>query len=219
MTQHFCDLSHTIEHGMITYKGLPAPLVCDYLSREESRKIYAEGTEFQIAKIEMVANTGTYLDSPFHRYADGHDLAQLTLGQLANLETIVIRTERGRRAITPESLGDHDLSGKAVLFDTGWYTHWRTEQYFEGHPFLTEQTAIALKQAGVVLVGIDSYNIDDVSGNTRPVHSTLLGANIPIVEHLCHLEQLPDRGSRFFAVPPKFHGVGTFPIRAFALVD
>ncbi len=213
------DLSHTVEDGMITYKGLPAPIVCDYLSREASRKLYAAGTEFQIGRVEMVANTGTYLDSPFHRYADGKDLSELPLERLANLEVVMVRWDLGQgRAIGLEVFGDQDVSGKAVLVHTGWSAHWRTDRYFEGHPFLTREAAEHLTVAGAVLVGIDSYNIDDTDDMTRPVHSTLLGGEVPIVEHLTGLELLPDRGARFFAVPVKIRGMGTFPVRAFGMV-
>jgi arylformamidase len=214
------DVSHTVEDGMITYKGLPAPIICDYLSREASRRLYAEGTEFQIGKIEMVANTGTYLDSPFHRFADGKDLAALDLAALADLDCVVVRaTGRSARAITPDALAGLSLRGKAVLVHTGWDRHWRSDQYFEGHPFLTAETAQLLVDAGATLVGIDSYNIDDTADGRRPVHTTLLGAEIPIVEHLCGLQHLPDQGSRFFAVPVKVKGFGTFPVRAFAIID
>ena len=192
------DLSHTVEEGMITYKGLPAPIICDYLSREASRKIYAPGTEFQIGKIEMVANTGTYLDSPFHRYADGKDLAQLDLAAVANLSGVLIHAvNRNGRAITQEAFAGIDVRGKAVLVHTGWAMHWRTDQYFEGHPFLTADAATYLADAGAVLVGIDSHNIDDTSTGERPVHSTLLGREILIVEHLCNLEQVPAGDFRF----------------------
>jgi kynurenine formamidase len=215
----FIDLSHTIEHGMITYKGLPAPLICDYLSREASRARYAPGTEFQIGKIEMVANTGTYLDSPFHRYADGDDLSQLQLESLADLDCVVVRvTERSGRAIDRLPFDAATLHGKAVLFHTGWDAHWRTDKYFEGHPHLTGALARQLADAGVVLVGIDSFNIDSIDDGTRPVHSALLGAGIAIVEHLRGLGALPERGARFFAVPVKVKGMGTFPVRAFAKV-
>jgi kynurenine formamidase len=209
------DLSHTIEHGMITYRGLPAPLICDYLSREASRNLYAEGTEFHIGRIDMVANTGTYLDSPFHRYADGKDLSELPLTSLAGLEGVVVRCEA--MSITRDAFEGLDLQNKAVLVQTHWDRHWRTDAYFEGHSFLTEDAALFLKQSGVKLVGMDSYNIDDTRGKTRPVHSTLLGAEIPIVEHMTGLEQLPDAGFRFFAVPPKVKAFGTFPVRAFAI--
>ena len=208
------DLSHTIEHGMITYRGLSAPLICDYLSREASRDIYAEGTEFNIGRIDMVANTGTYLDSPFHRYAHGKDLSELPLTSLAGLDGVVVRSDA--MAITREAFEGIDLQNKALLVQTRWDRHWRTDAYFEGHPFLTEETALFLKQSGVKLVGIDSYNIDDTHGKTRPVHSILLGADIPIVEHLTGLSQLPDSGFQFFAVPPKIKAFGTFPVRAFA---
>ncbi len=213
------DLSHTVEHGMITYKGLPAPLICDYLSREASRSIYAEGTEFHIGRIDMVANTGTYIDSPFHRYADGADLSELNLDSIANVEGVVIRaTERSERAIGIGRFQQHDIRGKAVLVHTGWDTHWRTDQYFEGHPFLTAEAAQYLVDSGVAIVGIDSLNIDYTGDGTRPVHSTLLGAGIPIVEHLCNLGSLPGEGFRFFSVPVKVKNFGTFPVRAFAAV-
>lgn len=212
------DLSHTVEDGMITYKGLPAPIICDYLSRADSRARYAPGTEFQIGKIEMVANTGTYLDSPFHRYADGKDLSELALESLANLPCVVVRaTARGKRAINDMPHESH-LSGSAVLFHTGWDAHWRTDQYFEGHPYLTGMLAERLVAAGVALVGIDSFNIDCTDDGRRPVHSTLLRAGIPIVEHMRGLDALPDRGARFYAVPAKVKGMGTFPVRAFARV-
>ncbi len=212
------DVSHTVEHGMITYKGLPAPVICDFLSREASRARYAPGTEFQIGKIEMVANTGTYLDSPFHRYAHGKDLAALPLTSLADLDCLVARVEPGKdRAIDRIPFSADQVRGKAVLVHTGWDRHWRTDQYFEGHPFLTGDLAEWLADAGVALVGIDSFNIDSVDTGERPVHTTLLGRDIPIVEHLSALGQLPDRGSRFFAVPVKVKGFGTFPIRAFAI--
>ena len=190
------DLSHTIEDGMITYKGLPGPVICDYLSREDSRRSYAEGTEFQIGKIEMVANTGTYVDSPLHRFADGKDLSALPLTSLADLE----------------------VEGKAVLVHTGWDRHWRSDQYFEGHPFLTADAAEYLADDGAALVGIDSLNIDDTADKRRPVHTALLRAEVPIAEHLRGLDQIPTAGFKFFAVPAKVRGVGTFPVRAFALV-
>ena len=211
------DLSHNVEHGMVTYKGLPAPIICDYLSREASRAQYAPGTEFQIGQIEMIANTGTYLDSPFHRYRDGDDLSQLKLEALADLDCVVARvTNRRDRAIDRLSIDLATLSGKALLVHTGWDAHWRTDQYFENHPHLTGALAHQLVEARVALVGIDSFNIDSIDDNTRPVHSALLGAGILIVEHMCGLGALPDRGARFFAVPVKVKGMGTFPVRAFA---
>ena len=216
----FIDLSHTVEDGLITYKGLPAPIICDFLSREQSRQHYAPGTEFQIGKIEMVANTGTYLDSPFHRYQDGKDLSELGLTSLANLDGKVLRAKgEGRRAIDVNALERIDVEGKAVLIETNWDKHWRTEKYFDGtHPFLSKDAAQFLADNGAALVGIDSYNIDDTADLTRPAHSILLRAGIPIVEHMCHLDQLPKEGFRFFAVPVKIKGMGTFPVRAFAIV-
>ena len=213
------DLSHTLEDGIITYKGLPAPIICDYLSREESKKHYAEGTSFHIGKIEMVANTGTYLDSPFHRYEDGKDLSQLSLKSLANLEGVKVVIEEGVMEIGAEFFTSSNVKGKAVLVQTGWSRHWNSDQYFEGHPFLTEGAAEYLRDNGAVLVGIDSYNIDDVSGKARPVHSILLGAEILIVEHMCNLEQIPSDNFRFYAVPVKVKNFGTFPVRAFAEVE
>ena len=210
------DLSHCVEHGMVTYKGLPAPIICDYLSREASRARYAAGTEFQIGKIEMVANTGTYLDSPFHRYADGPDLSELALESLANLDCVVVRASNRRERAIDQADSIAELRGKAVLFHTGWDAHWRTDRYFEGHPYLTGRLAEALVASGAALVGIDSFNIDCTDTGERAVHSTLLGAGIPIVEHLCGLDGLPERGARFYAVPVKVKGMGTFPIRAFA---
>ena len=216
----FVDVSHTVEHGLITYKGLPAPVVCDFLSREASRELYAHGTEFQIGKIEMVANTGTYLDSPFHRYAHGKDVSELPLDRLANLDGIVVQADRvNGRAISQVAFKDRDLRGKAVLVRTGWDTHWRTDQYFEGHPFLTRDAAEYLVAAGAALVGIDSLNIDDTADLTRPVHSLLLAAEIPIVEHLRGLDHLLGNAFRFFAVPVKVKNMGTFPVRAFGLVE
>ena len=218
MKTSLIDLSHTVEHGMVTYKGLPAPIICDYLSREASRARYAPGTEFHIGKIEMVANTGTYVDSPFHRYADGLDLSQLPLECLANLDTVMVRVPGGQRQIGLDYFERLEVAGKAVLVATGWDQHWRTDQYFEGHPFLTAATAQWLRDAGATMVGIDSLNIDDTADLARPVHSTLLGAGIPIVEHLCGLAALPEKGARFFAVPVKVKNFGTFPVRAFALL-
>lgn len=211
------DLSHTIEHGMITYRGLPAPLICDFLSREASRRSYALGTEFQIGRIDMVANTGTYLDSPFHRFAQGKDLSELPLEKLANLQAVVVRVPVGRRQIDVDSFEGLSVRGKAVLVATGWDRHWRTDQYFEGHPFLTQAAAEWLRDAGAALVGIDSLNIDDTADPSRPVHSALLAAEIPIVEHLRGLSSLPEADMRFFAVPVKVKHFGTFPVRAFVL--
>jgi kynurenine formamidase len=213
------DLSHTVEAGVITYKGLPAPIICDFLTREASRKLYAEGTEFHIGKIEMVANTGTYVDSPFHRFADGIDLAELPLESLVNLPAMVVRVTDVGNAVNASHFQDLDLAGKAVLVHTGWSRHWRTDQYFDDHTYLTVDAAIYLRDQGAALVGIDSYNIDDIRDGRRPVHTTLLGANIPIVEHMTNLDRLPDGGFWFHAAPVKVKNFGTFPVRAYAVVE
>jgi kynurenine formamidase len=213
----FLDLSHTIEHGMVTYPGLPGPIICDYLSRKDSRGRYAPGVEFQIGKIEMVANTGTYIDAPFHRYADGKDLSGLRLESLAGLDAVLVQGPADRsRAVDWTAFEGQELRGKAVLVRTGWDAHWGTPSYLTDNPFLTAAAAEYLVTQGVALVGIDSLNIDDIGDQARPVHSTLLGAEIPIVEHLCNLGPLPDRGFRFSAVPPKVSGFGSWPVRAFA---
>ena len=214
----FIDVSHTVEHGMTTYKNFPGPVICDWLSREASRAKYEPGTEFQIGKIEMIANTGTYVDAPYHRYASGKDLSELPLESLANLDCIVVRVAHGTTAIDDVPLSARDVAGRAVLFHTGWDRHWGKQAYFDGHPFLTEKLAAFLAESRATFVGIDSHNIDDTRGGTRPVHSTLLGHEIPICEHMRGLAALPDQGSRFFAVPVKVKAMGTFPVRAFAVV-
>lgn len=215
--RHFVDLSHTVADGTVTHRGLPAPLICDYLSRAASRERYAAGTEFQIAKIEMVANTGTYVDVPFHRFADGADLAQVGIERFAELEALVIRAAaRDGPAIDVECFRGRQLRNRAVLVHTGWDTHWNTPAYLGEHPFLTAAAAAYLRDAGAALVGIDSMNVDDTRGNERPAHTLLLGAGIVVAEHLCNLNEAPDEGFAFSAVPPKFAGVGTFPVRAFA---
>jgi arylformamidase len=211
------DLSHTIENGLVTYKGLPAPIICDYLSRENSKKFYEEGTEFQIGKIEMVSNTGTYIDCPFHRYVHGKDLSEVGLESFTDLPAIVIRVPHTKTiSITDELLKNYEIRNRAVLIHTGWDEYWNTDLYYENHPHLTKEAAEYLKKCNVKLVGIDSHNIDDTSGKSRPVHTILLGAEILIVEHLCNLNSIPDDGFTFSAVPPKFKGVGTFPVRAMA---
>jgi arylformamidase len=218
--ENVIDLSHTIEHGMVTLKGIAGPLICDYLSREQSRAIYAPGTEFHIGRIDLVANTGTYIDTPFHRYADGGDLTSLDFDRISNVPAIVVRvTGLESRAIDWTHFAAVDCANVAVLVNTGWDRHWRTQQYFESHPYLTGKAAAYLRDQGARLVGIDSLNIDDTSDGTRPVHSTLLGAGIPIVEHLTGLDRLPNGGFRFSAVPPKIKGLGTFPVRAHAHLD
>jgi arylformamidase len=216
-SSRYVDLSHTIEHGMVTYKGFPGPVICDFMSREASKKFYAEGTSFQIGKIEMIANTGTYVDSPFHRFENGKDISEMPVEKFADLSAVVVRVNNMTgRAVDRDAFLKTDVRGKAVLVHTGWARHWRTEQYLEGHTFLTEAAAVHLKEQGAVFVGIDSMNIDDTSGGTRPVHTVLLGAEIPVAEHLCDLERLPLSGFIFSAVPAKVKGFGTFPVRAFA---
>ncbi len=213
------DLSHIIENGMITYTGLPGPAIGDHLSREASRDHYAPGTTFQIGKIEMVANTGTYIDAPFHRFEEGRDLSQLKLSSLADLDGLTIHADITNRAIEPPIFQELDVKDKAVLIHTGWDIHWGTDQYFSEHPYLTRESSEYLKSAGAALVGIDSLNIDDNADGTRPAHTILLGADIPIVEHMCNLGTLPKSGFRFFAVPAPVKGMGSFPVRAFALID
>jgi kynurenine formamidase len=213
------DLSHTIENGMVTYKGLPAPIICDHISRLQSRASYAPGTEFQIGRINMVANTGTYIDTPYHRYPDGADLSTTPLADMAQIPGVVVRaTGMKSRVIDWTNFAAIDVAGYAVLVNTGWDRHWRTDSYFEGHPFLTEAAATHLRDRGAVLVGIDSLNIDDTADARRPVHSILLAAGIPIVEHLTNLSALPIDGFSFSAAPPKILAMGTFPVRAHAIV-
>jgi kynurenine formamidase len=189
------------------------------MSREDSESHYSDGTTFQIGKIEMIANTGTYIDAPFHRYEGGQDLSELKIASIANLEGVVFRAAQGVRSIDKEIFESATVAGKAVLVHTGWDRHWRTDAYFENHPFLTRNAAEHLKSSGAALVGIDSLNIDDTTDGTRPAHSILLKAEIPIVEHMCHLELLPNEGFKFFAVPAPVKGMGSFPVRAFALID
>ncbi len=213
------DLSHVIEHGMTTYKGLPGPHICDFWTREGSAANYDDGSSFQIGRIDMVANTGTYVDAPFHRYADGKDLAALPLGSLADLPGLVVRRPFAEGLATDAAdLAGIEVRGCAVLIHTGWDRHWRTDAYAADHPVLTAAAAEWLVSEGAAMVGIDSYNIDDTRERARPVHSILLGADIPVCEHMTGLGQLPERGFRFSAVPPKVAGMGTFPVRAYAVV-
>jgi kynurenine formamidase len=211
------DLSHVIVEGMTTYKNFPGPHICDFWERQASAEFYDDGSSFQIGRIDMIANTGTYLDAPFHRFAEGSDIAGLELDQLAALPGLVVRQpwESGIMvdAARFESL---DVDGKAVLVHTGWDRHWRTDAYFDDHPFLTAEAAQLLVNRGVRLVGIDSYNIDDTRTKSRPVHTSLLADGILICEHMTNLGALPDEGFSFTAVPPKIEGMGTFPVRAFA---
>jgi arylformamidase len=215
------DLSHPIRAGLVTYPGLPAPTITPHLTREDSRARYAPGTEFAMDILTMIGNTGTYLDSPFHRYAEGPDLAGLDLSSLVGLRAEVFHLEDAwtpeRRGIRPETLADRDVRGAAVLLHTGWDRWFGRPEYGAGAPFLTGEGAQWLIDAGAALVGIDSLNIDDTeSGGERPAHSLLLGAGVHVVEHLTNLGELPPRGARFTAAPPAVEGFGTFPVRAFA---
>lgn len=214
------DVSHAVTEGMITYPGLPAPVIDAVLTREASRSHYAPGTEFLIGRISLCGNTGTYVDSPFHRYPDGPDLAALPLERLADLDAITISVAGStRRAIDRPELLPYDVRGRAVLLRTDWSRHWGTDGYFHGHPYLTEAAARHLVAEGALLVGIDSLNIDDTDGGQRPAHSVLLAAGIPICEHLTDLAALPADGYRFSAVPVGVRGLATFPVRAWAVME
>ncbi|MDT5264858.1 MAG: arylformamidase [Mycobacterium sp.] len=222
-TTQVVDLSHPIRAGLVTYPGLPAPVITPHLTREDSRSRYAPGTEFAMDLITMIGNTGTYLDSPFHRYADGRDLAGLDLSTLVGLRAEVFHLtdawDPTRRGIRAETLADRDVRGAAVLLHTGWDQHFGTAEYGFGAPFLTAEGTQYLIDAGAVLVGIDSVNVDDTeSGGERPAHTLLLGAGVHVVEHLANLAALPPQGARFTAAPPAVEGFGTFPVRAFAEV-
>lgn len=212
------DCSHEVVDGMTTYPGLPAPTITTHLSREDTAQRMAPGISFQIGRIDMVANTGTYIDSPWHFHADGPDLAGLALARIADLPAVVVHLDRHEGGIDTHALPADEYEGHAVLFHTGWDRNWRTDRYGESAPYLTRAVVESLLTARVALVGIDSVNIDSIADLTRPAHHGLLGAGIPIVEHLTQLDQLPERGARFFAVPPKVSGFGTFPVRAFAIV-
>jgi arylformamidase len=212
------DLSHVISDGLVTYPGLPAPAISDHLSRAASRERYAPGYEFQIGHIDMVSNTGTYLDTPFHRFADGHDLAGLDLARVVGVRGVLIDAT-GAQVADAALLDGLDVAGAAVLFHTGWDRYWATETYGDGmHPFVGMDAVERLVAGGAAVVGIDSVNIDDTRGGDRPVHTALLGAGIPIVEHLCGLDQIQAATFAFTAAPPAVEGMGTFPVRALAVV-
>lgn len=214
------DLSHVITEGLVTYKGLPGPHICDFLSREQSAANYDDGSTFQIGRIDMVANTGTYVDVPSHRFSDGKDLSEVGIESLAGLGGLVVRQpfEAGL-GVDSSAFGNLDVRGCAVLVATGWDRHRGSDVYYHDHSFLTVEAARMLVERGAALVGIDSHNIDDTRVRTRPVHTMLLGAGIPICEHMTGLGALPDSGFRFTAAPPKVRGMGTFPVRAFASLD
>ncbi len=224
MIPTYLDLNHIIRDGQVAYKGLPPIHICDFWSREASRAFYDDGSEFQMGKIEMVTNTGTYLDAPFHRFADGADIAALDLRQLADLPAVVFRQPHTNDLATDAAFLQHywqtvlksqDLTQHAVLIQTDWSAHWETPLYYENHPFLTPDAADWLIEKKVTLVGIDAHNIDDTRVRRRPIHTRLLGAGVLIVEHLTGLSGLPDAGFWFTAVPPRLEGVGTFAVRAF----
>lgn len=212
------ELSHRIRNGMVTYPGLPGPEITEHMGREASRASYAPGTEFYIARISMVANTGTYLDTPFHRFAGGADLAATPLGSVADLEGLVLLAPGGARAVDRDLFLPLRVRGRAVLVHTGWDRHFGTERYTREAPFLTRRAAEWLAAEGAALVGIDSINVDDMGDRTRPAHTLLLAAGIPVVEHLRGLDLLPPSGFRFHAAPPLVEGMGTFPVRAYAVV-
>ena len=219
MADHLIELSHVITEHLVTYPGLPGPEFFPHLTREDSRSTYAAGTEFTIDRISMLGNTGTYLDSPFHRYPGGSDLAGLPLHRLADLPTVVGRFVGSARGIGAAALAGLEVTGRAVLLHTGWDEYFATPQYAGPAPFLTADGAEYLVSQQVSLVGIDSVNIDDTaSGGARPAHSLLLAAGIPVLEHLTHLSDLPDTGARLHAAPPMIAGFGTFPVRAYAVV-
>lgn len=218
-TARLIDLTHPVEDGMVTYPGLPGPRLGVHLSRADSRARYAPGTEFEIGRITMVANTGTYLDAPAHRFADGADLAGLPLDRTAALPgTVIDVRDSPRRAVDAAALAGSELSGRAVLIRTGWDRHWRTPEYGTGAPFLTAAAADLLVGAGAALVGIDSVNLDDVGDGHRPAHTVLLAAGIPVLEHLTGLGALPAGGFTLHAAAVPVRGMGTFPVRAYAVL-
>jgi arylformamidase len=219
MARTLIDLSHEIEHGMITYPGLPGPVITDHLSREASRERYRGEAEFHIGRIEMVANTGTYIDAPFHRFEGAADIGQLPLETVADLRGVVVPLPEGQRALGVEAVAGLDLRGAALLVHTGWSRHWRSDAYARAdHPYVSRSAAEHLAGSDVALVGIDSVNIDDMADPSRPAHTLLLQAGIPVVEHLANLSALGDHPFRFYAVPAPFRGMGTLPVRAFAVV-
>jgi kynurenine formamidase len=213
------ELDHMVRRGMVTYPGLPGPEISDHMTREESRSHYAPGTEFHIGRISMVANTGTYVDTPFHRFADGADLGAVPLQRLADLDGVLVGVRSRGRAVGRAEIAHHRVAGRGVLIHTGWDRHWGTERYGRNHPYLTGEAAAWLADHGAALVGIDSLNIDDTEDLSRPVHTTLLAAGIPLVEHLRGLDQLPPEGFRFHAAPVRVEGLGSFPVRAYAVLE
>lgn len=214
----YVDLSHTISDGLVTYPGLPAPSISDHLARRHAEEVYGPGVTFQIGMITMCSNTGTYLDVPFHRYEHGHDLADLDLSRVSQVPGVVVAAT-GRRTIGADEFDGVPVAGRAVLVRTGHSARFGTDDYAVDHPHLDASAAELLVAGGAACVGIDSLNIDDTNDGQRPVHSILLAAGIPVIEHLTDLDRLPGDGFRFTAVPPKVAGMGTFPVRAHAVVD
>ncbi len=214
------DLSHEIVDGMVTHPGIPAPTISTFLTHEASAARYAPGTTFEIGRIDLVANTGTYLDTPAHRFAGRADLSDLGLATVVDLDGVVVDVrDRAERAIEPDVFAGIDVAGRAVLVATGWDRHWGTDAYLTDNPFLTEAAARHLVESGAALIGIDSLNVDSLADPRRPAHTAILEASVPLVEHLTGLDRLPPDGFRFFAVPPRIRGMATFPVRAFALID
>lgn len=213
------DISHDIESGLITYKGLPAPVICDYLNREESRNHY-DGETFHIGRIDMVVNTGTYIDCPFHRYEEGNQFTNIPLNRLVNIPALLVPASyKQSKEVGKQFFEGLDVKNKAVLVYTGWDHFWRHDEYFENNPYLTEEAAIFLRDAGAIMVGIDSLNIDDTRSKARPVHSTLLKEDILIIEHLCNLSEVPfNQPIKVSAAPPKIKGIGSFPVRVYVEV-
>jgi arylformamidase len=214
------ELSHIIREGLVTYPGLPVPIFTPHLTREDSRSHYAAGTEFAMDTITMIGNTGTYLDSPWHRYSGGADLAALSLDSLVDLPSEVFHLQDStQRGIPASAFWDRDVAGKAVLLDTGWSSRFGTPGYAIDAPYLSEDGVDYLVGEGVSLVGIDSLNIDNTQGTgERPAHTKLLAAGIHVVEHLTNLGEVPPSGAAFTAVPPRIEGFGTFPVRAYAKI-
>ena len=218
-TRRAIDLSHEIVDGMVTHPGIPGPTISTFLTHEASAARYAPGTTFEIGRIDLVANTGTYLDTPAHRFAGRADLSDLDLATVVDLDAVLVDV-RGRdaRAIDPDAFAGIQVAGRAVLVATGWDRHWGTDAYLSDNPFLTEAAARHLVAAGAAIIGIDSLNVDSLADPQRPAHTVILDAGLPLVEHLTGLDGLPPDGFRFFAVPPRIRGMATFPVRAFALI-
>jgi arylformamidase len=215
----FIEVSHRVVPGMKTYPGLPEPVVDVIVDYESSRERYGGKAEFFIASLHLCGNTGTYVDSPHHRYPTGVDLADLPLERVAHVPAIVVDATGADRAIGADVFRGVELTGKAVLVRTDFSRHWGTDAYFTGHPFLTPHSVEVLAQAGPAFVGIDSLNIDDTEDLSRPAHTRLLAAGIPVCEHLTNLAAVPRQGARLHAVPIAWVGGATFPVRAYVIVE